>query len=332
MIHRRNDALRRPKRIAILTGVIGLMALALGLWQLGTERRFAAGALALEAEVVHVKAHQSNGTTFYTPTFAFTDASGIRQSAPSAQSDKDYGFAIGAQIPILFNPAQPEAVYVHNGSESSMGVKILLVSVFFIAISTMAFILHRRWMAAMPDYEARVLLPEDEDATWTYGGWILRNPYKMAIISGGLGGLLMAAGVSTLISDAAFMKTAIPTTATVLSVEQSGTDFRPTVGFTTESGAKVAARSALSDSSYNFSVGEPLPIYYNPADPEDIRLRDLLEDGTFAYAVTFFALILLGLSLYALSIHHSYQKERARRAALPEKPVVTHSYSSNAED
>jgi cbb3-type cytochrome oxidase subunit 3 len=331
MAHHSNDTLR-PKRIAALTGVIGLIALALGLWQLGNERHFAAGAMALEGEVVQVKTHQSSGTTYYTPTFAFTDENGMRHSAPSAQGSKNYGFAIGAHMPILFNPEQPETVQVHNGSESSTGLKILFVSGFFLAIATLAFILHRRWKAAMPDYEARTLLPEDEEASWRYAGWLLRKPRKMALILGGLGGFLMIAGVSTLMADATFMKTALPTTAIVVSVEQTGSDFRPTVGFKTRSGAKVNARSAMSDSSYNFSTGQQVPIYYNPANPEDIRLQGTLEDGTFAYAVTFFALILLGLALYALSIHRSYTKERARRAALPKKADVVHSYSSHAKD
>lgn len=333
------SAIRRPKLVAIFAGLAGIATLALGLWLISQERAFEAGAVALDAQVVSVKADRSGSgeNALFKPVFTFTDGDGRSYTAPAAHSDKAYDFAVGETVPILFNPAQPDTVRVNNGSQSSPGLTIALGSLIFFVPAVLGFILHRRLKARTPDYEVHTMLPEDESMDdqirsmgWGYDSWLLRKPRKMAVILGVIGGLFLAAGVSTLVDDNAFMKTAVATTATVLSVEKTGSTYRPTVGFKIGNGTKVTARSALSDSSYNFSAGQQVPIYYAPANPQDIRLQGGLEDGLFAYAVTFFALILLGLALYALSIHRSYQKERARRAALPEKADKVHSYSSNS--
>ncbi len=335
------SSIRRPKLVAIFAGLAGIATLALGLWLISQERAFEAGAVALEAQVVSVKADRSGSSenALFKPVFTFSDADGRAHTAPAAHSDEAYDFAVGERVPILFNPAQPETVRVNNGSQSSTGLTIALGSLIFFVPAVLGFILHRRWKARTPDYEVHTMLPEDESLddqirsmAGRYDSWLLRKPRKMAIILGVVGGLFMAVGVSTLVDDNAFMKTAVATSATVLSVEKTGSNYRPTVGFKTESGAKVTARSALSDSSYNFSAGQHVPIYYDRANPQNIRLQGMLEDGTFAYAIILFALILLGLALYALSIHRSYQKERAHRAALPEEAEVVHSFSSNSGD
>ncbi len=328
---------RRPKLVMLIAGLVGIATLALGIWLLMQDLAFSRNAVATDGRVVEMQVDTSGTPRRYKPMFEFKDQSGQMHRAAPAQQSEHFNFARDQLVPILYDPSAPENLRVNNGNQpAEMGVTFIFGSLIFFVPAVLAFLVHRRRKAASPSYATRTFLPEDEGLdeqisrlSWGYGGWFLHKPKKMAWILGSLGAFFLVAGVSTLVSNNSFMKAARPATATVLSVETDGAAFRPTVGFKTEAGAKITARSQLSDSSYNFTSGQQIPIYYNPENPSDIRLKGAIEDGIFAYAVIAFAVILLGLTLYALLIHRSFQAERLRRAAAPKEQKPKNHYSSS---
>jgi len=196
------NKVRRPLTLAIVTGVIGVLILAAGVWSLNNTRSFMAGAQRVEARVVAMQADRSGKEPSFRPMFAFDDANGQAQRVPGWQSAPEYGFAKDEVVAVLYNPAAPDAVRVDNWRDTwKSGLNILFVAGFFLFMSLAGLIVHRRWMAEQPDYVARGdFVPEDvpDDVIYFNANGrvrLLRNPKPAAIVLGIIGAGMAAAGV-----------------------------------------------------------------------------------------------------------------------------------------
>ncbi len=315
-----SSRVRNPKLLAIVAGITGLLVLALGVWLWQQDAGFRANALPATGKVVAMKTDDSGREPSYRPMFEFTDNQGVVQRVPAARQDPQYRFARDELVPILYVPGNLDKVLVNNGQQpDGYGPTIMLGSLIFFVPALLAFLVHRRRQAVAP---ARVFLPEDEAfddklrrTMMGYGGWFLENPLRMAKILGVLGILCMLAGVAVIRDTNAFMASAKPVMAMVTAQQSDSSGFRPTLMFTDADGVKRSAQTALSDSSYDFEIGQQVQVYANPDQPDTVRVVDGVGAGVFGYGLVLFSVILLGLTLYALGIHRTYQKERKRRKA-----------------
>lgn len=104
------------------------------------------------------------------------------------------------------------------------------------------------------------------------------------------GVIAFVSGVAALVLTVKFVNSAVETTARVVHVQISygddSTTYKPTVQFRDTNGRTVEAESWMSSSSYDFNVGEKIPILYDPADPENIRLNYFFEKWGFGVILT----------------------------------------------
>ena len=109
-------------------------------------------------------------------------------------------------------------------------------------------------------------------------------------------------GGSLLIDAIRFAAVARPATGTVVSVEtvntrdsgNAGVSFLPTIRYETARGAVREAETQISSTAYDFRTGETVEILYDPARPEEVRLRGLLS--LWALPVAFFGIGVLLLA------------------------------------
>ncbi len=195
---------RRPKAIAILTGIIGVFLLGLAAYTSFKTYNFLANAQVVSARVVAMRVDQSGKTPSYRPMFEVaTDGATLR--IPARMQSPDYGFQKGQMVDVLFNPSAPGSVRMDNWNDTWKPVlNLVFIAGFFLAMALMATILHRRWMRERPDYVARDdYFPQDGDREVIFFNasgrvYFLRKPRLVAIVLGIPGLLFLGAGIYTL--------------------------------------------------------------------------------------------------------------------------------------
>lgn len=79
-----------------------------------------------------------------------------------------------------------------------------------------------------------------------------------------------------------FASTAVATTGTVVSyfehVENGKTRYRPRVRFITEGGAIFATAGQMDYTSQRVPVGSQVPVQYQPADPNKMRIASFFDN------------------------------------------------------
>ena len=125
--------------IGRIFALVGALLLSIGGWLLSDVYRFSASAHATKAVVVSVKRHRTSSDsglryTFF-PTFRYTDAAGAERVAQVRIGSDGYNYPVGSEVPILFDPEDPEDVRVAEGSDIwMMGVIATILGVAFVGL------------------------------------------------------------------------------------------------------------------------------------------------------------------------------------------------------
>jgi hypothetical protein len=97
--------------LAVPLGFAGL-----GGWLLADTLRFAGVALPAEGVVIAIETERGEDGTLYRPTFRFSDADGHVHMAATRDSATAYDYAIGARVPVLYDPQDPADVRIEGFS------------------------------------------------------------------------------------------------------------------------------------------------------------------------------------------------------------------------
>jgi len=310
-------SIRNPKKAMIVTGLIGSVLLSISVYVAVSTYQFISHAIATQGTVVAMKTNRNGNNSTYLPTFEFSTNSGDTMRSPGFQMSSEYDFQNGAQIEILYDPNHPQIVRINNWSDTwQRPLLLLFIATFFLSMSVMAGVLHRRWLRERPSYANKgvYFAPEETIArqitrtTFIYGGLYLKKPKKVALLTGIPGLLMLVFGVAIKHVTDDFMDNAIATKAQVISVEEidsAGSDskYRPTLEFTDSQGNIHSVRSALSSTDYNYELGTTLTILVDSRDPSNVRMDHWLETGGLGISLLVGALLFLPVAIYAWIIH-----------------------------
>jgi len=192
-------SIRNPKKVMIITGLIGSVLLCISVYVSVSTYQFISHAITTQGTVVAIKANQNANNTTYLPTFEFSTNSGDTMRSPGFQMSSEYGFQNGEKVAILYDPNHPQIVRINNWSDTwQRPLLLLFIATFFLSMSVMAGVLHRRWLRERPSYANKGVYFAPEESTEQqftritlgYGGWYLKQPRKVALLVG-IPGLLM---------------------------------------------------------------------------------------------------------------------------------------------
>ncbi|MEM7059608.1 MAG: DUF3592 domain-containing protein [Pseudomonadota bacterium] len=135
--------------------------------------------------------------------------------------------------------------------------------------------------------------------------------------------LFVFGGVFELVGSAWFGFKAQQAVGEVISVEKrylsSGNDgsnfsFRPTVRYQDSMGKTFASAVYASSSEFDFEPGTRVDVLYDPANPEDVRIRDLwsLYVSPVSYTLVGLLCLVVGVFLYPSRVSRRKPNRSAR--------------------
>lgn len=102
-----------------------------------------------------------------------------------------------------------------------------------------------------------------------------------------VGAIFLLVGVFLTYQTNDFMNNAVGTSGTVVAVEtiysNDGTSYKPTFSYVDQTGKQYQAETFISSSSYNFSRGTLVDIFYDTRDPSDIRIDSWFSIWGFGF-------------------------------------------------
>jgi len=118
---------------------LSLVFLVAGGWASFQNYRFAQVARATTGSVVFVEKDASGNNITYRPHIFYTDGSGETHVAPTAIASTGYNFAIGADVPVLYAPQNPEVVRFDSWfGRWGLGAMFLIAAVVLAIIALFA--------------------------------------------------------------------------------------------------------------------------------------------------------------------------------------------------
>ncbi|WP_167760184.1 DUF3592 domain-containing protein [Paraburkholderia pallida] len=123
-------------------------------------------------------------------------------------------------------------------------------------------------------------------------------------------------------SDARFAEHAVRTQGKVTDLiagrdSKGNLSYHTQFEFTTPDGQRLRATGSAGTSSPDYSLGDTVPVLYDPADPEDAEIDSFLERSFGALIVSLLGSIsaLVGGGLLAASIYSDSHGRRSSRKA-----------------
>ncbi|MEM6750283.1 MAG: DUF3592 domain-containing protein [Planctomycetota bacterium] len=131
-----------------------------------------------------------------------------------------------------------------------------------------------------------------------------------------IGAAFLGVGVWLGVRTQDFLATAVTTQGEVVHVERirssdpdSGDTFKPTFAFQDQAGAPRNVTPSMSSSEWNFAIGEPVEIVYDPAEPQNAKLKSF---GGLWLLPTIFAGMGLVFTVVGVPIFLATRKRRSK--------------------
>jgi hypothetical protein len=119
----------------VVSFLAGLLALGAGLWDVRTRSRLERIGVRAAGVVVRVDSKRTDeGARMYTPVVEFADASGVLHQVRSSVSSTGRPPAVGASMPVIHPPGQPEKARLDTRREKMGGAIGIVAGAIFLAV------------------------------------------------------------------------------------------------------------------------------------------------------------------------------------------------------